>query len=197
MARMGTGDRGITLRILSTVAKCRWAASFTIGRFYPGKSVPFARRIKFCLNFQTVVVVWEEKYSLASIRNRTTIPRSSSPSSGDYVGWHVEASIYATNSDTASYVSTTDCTPSLLCLLTLRFTTARNVWLFFNLVLTLIIDRSKSSVSAVEWNRADILRPASELLDSISAALCQMEWSLIQQTSTQFLQFSLYFSHSW
>jgi hypothetical protein len=183
---MGTGERGNILRVLSTVAKCRWAVCFTIQQLFTWKIVPFARRMKIWLNSQTVVVAWEEKYSLACIRNRTTIPRSSSPSSGDYVGWNVEAPIYATNSDAASYISTTDCTPRLLCLLTLRFTTARNVWLFFNLVLTLVIDRSQSSLSAVEWYRADILRPTSELIHRISAALRQMEWSLIHQTSTQF-----------
>jgi hypothetical protein len=147
---MGTGDRDIILRILSTVAKRSWAVSSTIRPLFPGKSVPFAHRIKIWLNSQTAVVAWEEKYSLASIRSRTTIPRSSSPSSGGYVGWYVEAPVYAKNSDTASYNSTTDCTPSLLCLLLLRFTTARNVWLFFNLVLTVIIDRSQSSDQL--WN---------------------------------------------
>jgi hypothetical protein len=140
---------------------------------------PLSAEKKIWLNSQKVVMAWEENYSLASIRNRTTTPQFSSPSSGDYVGWYVEASIYATNSDTSSYISTTDCTPCLLCLLTHPFTTARNVWLFFNLVLTLIIDRSQNSVSAVEWYRADIFRPTSELLHSISAALRQMEWSLI------------------
>jgi len=137
------------------------------------------------LNSQTVLVAWEEKYSLASIRNRTTNPQSSSLLSDDYFGWHIEVPICVPNRDTASYNSTTDCRPSLFCLLTPRFTTARNVWLFFNLVLTLIIDRSQSSVSAVEWYRVDILRQTSELLHSISAAICQMGWSLNHQTSTQ------------
>ena len=197
MARMGTGDRGIFLRILSTVAKCKRSASFTNQSLFPPKNFPFFAQNKNLFELPNLCGRLRGKIFSCFYQESNHDSSVVQP----VVCWQRRLRCWGSNlrhnSDTASYNSTTDCTPSLLCLLTLRFTTARNVWLFFNLVFTLIIDRSQSSV--ISCRMVQSRHPSSNVGTTTQyfRSLTLDGVKLNSPDINSVFQFSVYFSHSW